>query len=59
LKIEEELTQEIKKAEEAGDDEKLSELLAKKSEINRRKNIFANRGFADIIKKYLKSLNQV
>lgn len=58
-KIEQNLTEEIKKAEISGDDEKLSMLLSKKSDVGRKKNILSNRGFKDIIQKYLNSLNQV
>jgi len=58
-KIEQNLTEEIKKAEISGDEEKLSMLLSKKSDVGRKKNILSNRGFKDIIRKYLNSLNQV
>lgn len=58
-KIETDLTEKIKEAETTKDDEKLLELIAKKSEIARKKNILSNRGFKDIIQRYLKSLNQV
>ncbi|MEN3038406.1 MAG: DNA primase [Candidatus Kryptonium sp.] len=58
-KIESDLTEKIKEAEMTRDEEKLLELIAKKSDVARKKNILSNRGFKDIIQRYLKSLNQV
>lgn len=58
-KIELDLTEKIKEAEESGDEPRLLELLAKKSEIGRKKNMLSNKGFKDIIQKYLNSLNKV
>ncbi len=52
-KMEEDLTYEIAEAEKVGNEEKLSELLARKSELAKKKNIISKKGFSDIIKKYL------
>jgi DNA primase len=52
-KMEEKLTYDIAEAEKMGDEEKLSELLARKSELLKKKNSISKKGFRDIIKKYL------
>ncbi|CUS99421.1 DNA primase [Candidatus Kryptobacter tengchongensis] len=58
-KIELDLTEKIKEAEKSGDEGRLLELLVKKSEIGKKKNILGSKGFKDIIRKYLNSLNKV
>jgi len=58
-KIEFDLTEKIKEAEKSGDEGRLLELLVKKSEIGKKKNILGIKGFKDIIRKYLNSLNKV
>lgn len=58
-KIELDLTEKIKEAEKSGDEGRLLELLVKKSEIGKKKNILGIKGFKDIIRKYLNSLNKV
>ncbi|CUS98680.1 DNA primase [Candidatus Kryptobacter tengchongensis] len=58
-KIELDLTEKIKEAEKLGDEGRLLELLVKKSEIGKKKNILGIKGFKDIIRKYLNSLNKV
>ncbi len=58
-KIERELTQKISEAEKKGDEEKLAELLTKKSDIGRKKNILSKGGFTSLITKYLNSQNKV
>lgn len=57
-KIEQDLTEKVKEAEISGDEEKLAALLSKKGELGKKKNILSNRGFKDIIRRYLSSLNR-
>ncbi len=52
-KMEQDLTYEISEAEKMKDEEKLSELLAQKSELAKKRNMISKKGFSDIIKKYL------
>jgi len=58
-KIEMELTQKISEAEKAGDEEKLAELLTRKSDIGKKKNILCKKGFESLIMKYLNSQSEV